>query len=175
MCKGSIPHNSFFPFFKPFKLYLIFNWRIITVLWMVSAIYRQLSFYIKKAFLIMVLFFYKIIYPMSKILCWKNSHLRIHLDSIFLLCLPCNQMQSVCLGLFSLLVNQVNILAAKWLRPSKAQHYGLICFYWTKLLRPWFLPVQNDMKHRNPFGDICKSLFRAIAYFMCQDNCFLWE
>lgn len=81
-------------------------------------------------------------------------------------------MQYVCLGLFSLLMNQVKILAAKWLRPSKAQHYGLICFYWTKLLRPWFLPVQNDMKHRNPFGDICKSLFRAIAFFICQDNFF---
>lgn len=81
-------------------------------------------------------------------------------------------MQSVCLGLFSLLMNQVKIIAAKRLRPSKAQHYGLICFYRTKLLCALFLPVQTDNKARSPFGGVSKSLFRAIAFFMCQDNYF---
>ena len=60
-------------------------------------------------------------------------------------------MQSVCLELFSLLMNQVKIIAAKRLRPSKAQHYGLICLFWTKLLCPLFLPVQNDNKAQESF------------------------
>lgn len=50
--------------------------------------------------------------------------------------LLCNQMQSVCLGLFSLLMNQIKILAAKRLRPSKAQHYDLSAFIGPKVFVP---------------------------------------
>lgn len=45
-------------------------------------------------------------------------------------------MQSVCLGLFSLLMNQIKILAAKRLRPSKAQHYDLSAFIGPKVFVP---------------------------------------
>ena len=97
---------------------------------------------------------------------------------LFLLCLRCNQMQSVHFGLFGLLMNQVKIIAAKRLRPSKAQRNGLICFFFgLRAFLPIIFTCAKCCKVQKSFGwvggGISKSLFRAIALFMCRDDFFM--